>query len=347
MATVGRPIREGFDYFPLNTDFFKDRHVRRLVKKFGTDGVAVLIYLWCECYGDKGYYLNLDEPLAEDVADDLMLEEEKVSEIIEYLIEKKWFVRRTSSAGESVLTSTGIQKRYLTIRNQIRRKLSGIVDPMIWLIDEIQEAISSEINDISSEKKAITSEENGIISETNGISSVFSQNSSAFSHISSDEQKRTEENRTEVNKREQKKTEVTEEVPWEKAPWETDSDSSDSSDPSDSFHSSFSDGYSDDLITRLKGAGVDIKQNTLRLINRWIADYDRRSIDEAVDTAIQKKARNIVGYTDTVLRKWSLGDGCPKWVEQEEMTCSEQKKEYMKPGALGKILVNGHEALGT
>lgn len=106
------------------------------------------------------------------------------------------------------------------------------------------------------------------------------------------------------------------------------------SDSSDSFHSSFSDDYSDDLITRLKGAGVDIKQNTLRVINRWISDYDRRSIDEAVDTAIQKKARNIVGYTDTVLRKWSLGDGSPKWIEREEQELAREKEEYMRPGAL-------------
>lgn len=333
MATVGRPIREGFDYFPLNTDFFKDRHVRRLVKKFGTDGVVVLIYLWCECYGDKGYYLNLDEPLAEDVADGLMLEEEKVSEIIEYLIEKKWFVKKTSSAGESVLTSTGIQKRYLSIRNQIRRKLSGIVDPMIWMI----EGISSEINSISSEKSVITSEEKDISSETSGISSVFSQNSSAFSHISSDEQKGTEENRTEVNKREQKKTE------------QKDADAV----LSDSFHSSFSDSdvdFSDPLyLANVIGeaCGGKLQKNTLRKINEWSRDYDYRSIEEAYNLAVAKGAHSIVGYMDTVLRKWSLGDGCPKWVEQEEQAYSEQKKEYMKPGALGKILVNGHEALGT
>lgn len=176
-----------------------------------------------------------------------------------------------------------------------------------------------------------SADNNSISASNNSISADINTNEGEFMHAEmqhSRAEQRIAENRIAEKSREEQIRE-------------------NASDISDSFHSSFSDGYSDDLITRLKGAGVDIKQNTLRLINRWISEYDRRSIDEAVDTAIQKKARNIVGYVDTVLRKWSLGDGSPKWVEQEEMTYSEQKKEYMKPGALGKILVNGHEALGT
>lgn len=158
-----------------------------------------------------------------------------------------------------------------------------------------------------------SADNNSISASNNSITANINTNEGEFMHAEmqhSRAEQRRAENRIAENSREEQIRE-------------------NASDISDSFHSSFS----DDLITRLKGAGVDIKQNTLRLINRWIADYDRRSIDEAVDTAIQKKARNIVGYVDTVLRKWSLGDGSPKWVEREEMAYSEQKKEYMKPGA--------------
>lgn len=301
---MARPIREGFDYFPLDTDFFKDRHVRRLLRKYKSDGIIVLIYLWCECYGDKGYYMNLDDTLVEDISDDLLINPKRVEEIVEYLFEQKWFHKLVSEEGEDVITSSGVQKRYLSIKSQSRRKATD-PDPSIWLINNDGSVSSEELRKSSEEIR----------------------NNSVNLRISSDKQKQTKANKTEVNKNKQKKTEA-KELP---------------SDSSDSFHSSFS----DSLITRLEGAGVDIKQNTLRVINRWISDYDRRSIDEAVDVAIQKKARNIVGYMDTVLRKWSLGDGSPKWIEREEQELAREKEEYMRPGALGKILVNGHEALGT
>lgn len=114
---------------------------------------------------------------------------------------------------------------------------------------------------------------------------------------------------------------------------------------SDSFQSLSN--FSDSLISRLTKAGVDVKQNTKDKIEEWKSLYDWRSIDEAVDTAIGKGVRSVIGYADKMLQGWAQGSGNPKWIEREEMALAEQKKEYMRPGALGKILVNGHEALGT
>ena len=214
---------------------------------------------------------------------------------------------------KGILTSHGIQAHYEAAGK--RRVESPAMK--YWLISDDNNSTPSVVNSISASR--------------NSISADINTNKGEFMHAEMQHSRAEQsiaENRIAENSREEQRR-------------------GNASDSSDSFHSSFSDDYSDSLIARLEGAGVDIKQNTLRLINRWIADYDRRSIDEAVDVAIQKKARNIVGYVDVVLRKWSLGDGSPKWIEREEQEISRKKEEYMKPGALGKILVNGHEALGT
>lgn len=313
---MARPIKEGFDYFPLDTDFFKNRYVKRLLRKYKSDGIIVLVYLWCECYGDKGYYMNLDETLIEDISDDLLINPERVGEIVEYLFEQKWFHKLVSGDGEDVITSSGVQKRYLSIKSQSRRKATD-PDPSIWLINDD--------GSVSSEEFRKSSEE--------------TRRNSVNLRISSDKQKQTKANKTEVNKKKQKETE------------QKDADA-DSSDSSDGFNKPFSDSsdssdrdpfetWRDPLYaaSRLKRAGVDVKENTLRKVYGWTKDYDERSIDEALEVAVEKKARNIVGYMDTVLKGWAQGSGNPKWVEREEMALAEQKKEYMRPGALTKELM--------
>lgn len=87
------------------------------------------------------------------------------------------------------------------------------------------------------------------------------------------------------------------------------------------------------VMANLKDIGVEIRKNTENIVSRWVRDYDQRSIIEAIEIAANRKARNIVGYADSILRKWEIGDGSPKWLENEELAYAEQKKEYMKAGA--------------
>ena len=165
----------------------------------------------------------------------------------------------------------------------------------------------------------ISDDNNSISANNNSISADRNSNDDVFMH-SEMQQSRAEQNRVENRISEKSREEQRK---------------GNASEPSDSFQSSFS----DSLISRLIEAGVDVKQNTLRKVNEWIAEYDPRSIDEAADVAIAKKAKNIVGYMDTVLKGWAQGSGNPKWVEREEMALAEQKKEYMRPGALTKELM--------
>lgn len=209
---------------------------------------------------------------------------------------------------KGILTSHGIQVQYEQI---LKRRKSNTADMQYWII-----------------------EDNNSVNVNNNSVSV--SNNSVNVNNSTQTENKQKINRKE-NKINQNKTENKEDR---------------NSDSSDSFHSSFdfSSDFSDPLYVASvleKDYGCKLPKNTLEKINKWIRDYDYRSIAEAHELAVTKGARSIVGYMDTVLRKWSLGDGCPKWIEREEQELAREKEEYMKPGALGKILVNGHEALGT
>lgn len=107
---------------------------------------------------------------------------------------------------------------------------------------------------------------------------------------------------------------------------------------SDSFDDFQSSSFSDLIIESLKGEGVTISRNTLIWIDKAVKTYDRRSIEEAIDTAIKKKdageVKNIVGYAKTVLEGWANGKGSPRWLADEERAIAEEKARNMKPAKI-------------
>lgn len=111
---MANKIKEGLDYFPLDSDFYNDRKIRKLLKKFQADGIMVYSYLLCEVYRDKGYFIKWDDDLAFDIADRLHIGEELVHAVINYCIEVSLF-DKTRHERFNILTSYGIQKRYMQI----------------------------------------------------------------------------------------------------------------------------------------------------------------------------------------------------------------------------------------
>ncbi len=67
---MARIKKRGLDYFPLDTDFITHRTVRRLMKREGDGAVGILVWLFSCIYADKGYYLEVDDVLLEDIAAD-------------------------------------------------------------------------------------------------------------------------------------------------------------------------------------------------------------------------------------------------------------------------------------
>lgn len=66
---MGRKKKQGFRYFPLDTDFFEDRRIRRVLSRVGPKGVLLYLYILCKAYKENGYYVDLTEEFLEDAKD--------------------------------------------------------------------------------------------------------------------------------------------------------------------------------------------------------------------------------------------------------------------------------------
>lgn len=130
---MARPKKEGLDYFPFDVDFFSDRKIKILKARFGADGITIYIYLLCEVY-KKGFSLILDEDFLYIVADDLSMSEDKVKQVLNFLLERSLLDSKLFQS-DKVLTSAGIQRRYQeAVRTRASKTPIEIED--FWLLDE-------------------------------------------------------------------------------------------------------------------------------------------------------------------------------------------------------------------
>lgn len=308
---MARPDKYGLDYFPMQTDVASDPKITKMIRDGEQDAWTVWTFVLILAY--KESYYTTKENVCNTVSFLFRdLSEERVEECLQILVDAGLLHRGYFEQG--IITSSGIQKQY--DQSTVRRKSEPPKDYRIQ-----------------------NYEKRGVNVDNNSLEPSYCMHKPDVSEVDADKSTQTEtetEIKLKVNKTENK----------------TENKEDRNSDSSDSFHSSFdfSSDFSDPLYVASvleKDYGCKLPKNTLEKINKWIRDYDYRSIAEAHELAVTKGARSIVGYMDTVLRKWSLGDGSPKWIEREEQEIAREKEEYMRPGALGKILVNGHEALGT
>ena len=166
--------KKGFDYFPADVDMFQDRKIRRLLRFAGGEGFTIYIYLLTEIYRGEGYFLKWDEGSIFDVSDHLNLPEETVKKSVEKCCELGLFHAELLSK-MGVISSESIQKRYLKISVQAKRKDIEIIDKFKIVDGEM--TYFNECKKIDSEEKRINSEEITISSEEKRINSEESTQS--------------------------------------------------------------------------------------------------------------------------------------------------------------------------
>ena len=135
---MARPVKEGLDYFPKDIGFYRDRKIRALIGRFGGDGAVLYDYILCEVYGDKGYYVELDESFTDIAAADLGMSSEKIGLILDYLLNKSMLFDGTLFKAVKVLTSHGIQARYQEASRERGKKRGIIVHGELWLLNEAE-----------------------------------------------------------------------------------------------------------------------------------------------------------------------------------------------------------------
>jgi hypothetical protein len=112
--------KSGLDYFPMDVNFFSDIKCRKLLKKYGSGGITLYIYLICRIYED-GYYLEIDDDLIFFTSESLKLDEFFVKEMLNFMF-KIGFFDEFLAQKNNILTSKGIQNRYSEIAKIARRK---------------------------------------------------------------------------------------------------------------------------------------------------------------------------------------------------------------------------------
>ena len=115
---MARIKKRGLDYFPLDTDFITHRTVRRRMKREGDGAVGILVWLFSCIYADKGYYLEVDDVLLEDIAADFYgFTDEDVRRVVEAAVDCGIF-----DAGlyerRHILTSAHIQQQFAFVKKK-------------------------------------------------------------------------------------------------------------------------------------------------------------------------------------------------------------------------------------
>jgi hypothetical protein len=156
---MGRKVKMGLDYFPVDVDLFSDIKIRKLIRRQGGKAVAVYALLLCFIY-KNGYYIGGDEELPFIISETLGFDEAYIQEVINSCFSLGLFDGEIYSR-YNVITSAGIQSRYREISSQIKRKAR--IDEYN-LLDNI--GVSSEVSVVSSEEMVVSSEDMPITSES-------------------------------------------------------------------------------------------------------------------------------------------------------------------------------------
>ena len=109
---MARPRKDGLDYFPLDVNFLSDLKIKKIIRAYGAQAVAVVMSVLTTIYRDNGYFATYDDDLIFIIADELKLEDSYVKNVIEKLIEVD-FLSKEQKEKNNILTSIGIQERYL------------------------------------------------------------------------------------------------------------------------------------------------------------------------------------------------------------------------------------------
>lgn len=130
---MARPNGEGFPYYPMECFIAQDKKIKGLMRKHGPQALAIYAELLAMVYRDKGFYLEITENTFEDLADTLYIRDlQEVITIVSEMLKVGLFDERLY-ATQRILTSAGIQKRFLKMA---QRRKSNIIPANLLLHTE-------------------------------------------------------------------------------------------------------------------------------------------------------------------------------------------------------------------
>lgn len=146
---MARPFKSGIDYFPL--DVVMDDKIKILEAEHGLIGFGIWVKLHQKVYSSN-YWIEWDKKAKIIFSNEINVDINKVNDVINSCIEWNIFDKKVFDK-YSVLTSSGIQKRYFKICEK-RLRLAVINEYMLVevpIIDK-QEIIIVDINSVNVSK---------------------------------------------------------------------------------------------------------------------------------------------------------------------------------------------------
>ncbi len=175
---MARPKKTGLDYFALDVDFFSNFKVKKITKALGSGSASVLIFLLCEIYRIKGYYIEIDEELSWFASDTLKVSEDYVYQVIYKAVDVNFFDK--SLFEKKILTSTEIQSRWIKVCKDAKRSGCEISKEF-----RVSSGNTTEETELTTEETRLTPDKTGfsteestqsIVKESKGKESIISEN---------------------------------------------------------------------------------------------------------------------------------------------------------------------------
>lgn len=129
---MARPQSKGIPYFPVVTEW--DQKMKLVRAKYKLVGVGCVVELWKAIYSE-GYALTWDDDAQLMFADENSIDLELLRDIVEFASSRGLF-DKTLLETQSVLTSHGIQKQWITVVRKAHRADCEIDAELCLLSDE-------------------------------------------------------------------------------------------------------------------------------------------------------------------------------------------------------------------
>lgn len=166
---MGRPVKTGLDYFPLDTSW--DIKIKLLKAKFHLIGIGCMMELFKDIY-HEGYAIKWDEDTKLLFADDNSIDIQTLDEIVNFALSKGIFSRPIFDK-TGYLTSHGIQSRWKKACVDSKRSTVEIDHDLDLLSKTPEETPSKTVsNEFPPEETRLTPEETTNIPEFSTQSKV-------------------------------------------------------------------------------------------------------------------------------------------------------------------------------
>ena len=151
---MGRPIKNGMDYHPMDVNWYNDIKVRKLKNAMSGGALSVLMVLYSKIHA-AGYYLDWNDDELFYLSEDAGFDEQYTREVVDQCLKVGLFSQQLFDEFH-ILTCRRIQLNY----EEAKKKSKNKIDERFSLI-----------NDIYSEKTAVNSEETPVFDGKTAVNS--------------------------------------------------------------------------------------------------------------------------------------------------------------------------------